>query len=74
MERKNKKCARSSTNICYTHGLLICTLISENQGLEKSKSASNLRNISVPASLDVCLGLQQKLDLYHESEKIEVLK
>jgi hypothetical protein len=25
-------------------GLLICTLISENQGLEKSSSASNLRN------------------------------
>ena len=33
-------------------GLLICTLISENQGLEKSRSASNLRKISGPANLD----------------------
>ena len=35
-----------------TLGLLICTLISENQGLEKSRSASNLRKISGPANLD----------------------
>ena len=35
-----------------TFGLLICTLISENQGLEKSRSASNLRKISGPANLD----------------------
>ena len=27
-------------------GLLICTLISENQGLDKLRSVSNLRNIS----------------------------
>ena len=33
-------------------GLLICTLISENQGLEKSRSASNHRKISGPANLD----------------------
>ena len=33
-------------------GLLICTLISENQGLEKSRSYSNLRKISGPANLD----------------------
>jgi hypothetical protein len=33
-------------------GLLICTLISENQGLEISRSASNLRKISGPANLD----------------------
>ncbi len=33
-------------------GLLICTLISENQGLEKSRSASNLRKISGPAELN----------------------
>ena len=32
--------------------LLICTLISENQGLEKSRSVSNLRKISGPAHLD----------------------
>ena len=31
---------------------LICTLISENKGLEKSKSASNLRKISVPEHLN----------------------
>ena len=35
-----------------TIGLLICTLISENQGLEKSRSYSNLRKISGPANLD----------------------
>ena len=32
--------------------LLICTLISENQGLEKLRSDSNLRKISRPAHLD----------------------
>ena len=32
--------------------LLICTLISENLGLEKSRSYSNLRKISGPANLD----------------------
>ena len=31
---------------------LICTLISENQGLEKSRSVSYLRKISGPAHLD----------------------
>ena len=34
------------------YGLLICTLISENQGLEKSRPVSNLRKISGPANLD----------------------
>ena len=33
-------------------GLLICTLISENKGLEKLRSVSNLRKISGPAHLD----------------------
>ena len=33
-------------------GLLICTLISENEGLEKLRSASNLRKFSVPARLN----------------------
>ena len=33
-------------------GLLICTLISENQGLEKLRPVSNLRKISGPAHLD----------------------
>ena len=37
--------------------LLICTLISENQGLEKSRSVSNLRKNSGPANLDFFLGL-----------------
>ena len=32
-------------------GHLFCTLISENQGLEKLRSASNLRKISGPAQL-----------------------
>ena len=52
-------------------GLLICTLISENQGLEKLRSASNLRKISGPANLDFFLGLflEKKLDLYHKPEK-----
>ena len=36
----------------FSFSLLICTLISENQGLEKSRSASNLRKISGPANLD----------------------
>ena len=33
-------------------GLLICALISENQGLEILRSVSNLRKISGPAHLD----------------------
>ena len=32
--------------------LLICALISENQGLEKSRSVSKLRKISGPLHLD----------------------
>ena len=35
-----------------TLGLSICTLISENQGVEKLRSVSNLRKISGPAHLD----------------------
>ena len=34
-----------------TIGLLFCTLISENQGLEKLRSVLNLRKISGPAHL-----------------------
>ena len=33
-------------------GLLICTLIFENQGLENLRSVSNLRKISGPVHLD----------------------
>ena len=40
-----------------TIGLLICTLISENQGLAKSRSTSNLRKISGPANLDFFFSL-----------------
>ena len=49
----------------------MCTLISENQDLEKSRSASNLRKISGPANLDFFLGLhlKKKLSLYYKSEK-----
>jgi hypothetical protein len=52
-------------------GLLICTLISEKQGLEKSRSASNLRKISGPANLDFFLGLhlEKKVVLYYTPEK-----
>ena len=52
-------------------GLLICTLISENLGLEKSRSVSNLRKISGPGNLDFFLGLhlEKKLCLYYKSEK-----
>ena len=55
----------------WTIGLLICTLISENQGLEKSRSVSKLRKISVPANLDFFLGLHlaKKLDLYTVGRK-----
>ena len=40
-----------------TIGLLICTLISENQGLEKSRSASNIRKNSGPAYLNFFFSL-----------------
>ena len=48
--------------------LLICTLISENQGLEKSRSSSNLRKSSGSTNLSFFLGLhlEKKLDLYYE--------
>ena len=36
---------------CETYSHLFCTLISENQGLDKSSSVSNLRKISVPVHL-----------------------
>jgi hypothetical protein len=48
-------------------------LISENQGFEKSRLASNLRKISGPANLDFFSRSppRKKLDLY-EPEKIQV--
>ena len=42
-------------HLCYD--LFICTLISENQGLEKSRFYSNLRKISGPANLDFFFSL-----------------
>ena len=45
------KCIRSTVYSGVTVGLLICTLISENLGLEKSRSVPNLRKISGPAHL-----------------------
>ena len=35
---------------CVTIDLLFCTLISENQGFEKLRSASDLKKISGPRS------------------------
>ena len=62
----------------FTLGNLICTLISENQGLDKLRSLSNLRKISVPAHLNffsvhlsffsVC-HLSFFQNLYHRYEK-----
>jgi hypothetical protein len=45
--------------------LLICTLISGNQILEKSRSVSNLRKISGSANLDFF----SRLRLYYKSQK-----
>ena len=50
--RKYLKLTDSIKELATTHCLLICTLISENLGLEKSRSVSNLRKISGPANLD----------------------
>jgi hypothetical protein len=49
---------------------LICTFISENQGLEKLRSVSNLRKISGPAHLNFfSVDLIFFSDLYHKPEK-----
>jgi hypothetical protein len=53
-------------------GLLICTLISENLGLEKSRSDSNLRNISGPGNLDFFRSPPRKKARFILSEKIQV--
>ena len=46
------KFTQSQRQNFFTYSLLICTLISEDQGLQKSRSISNLRKISGPANLD----------------------
>ena len=43
----------------FTIGLLICTLISGNHGLENSRTDSNLRKISGPANLLFFLGYKK---------------
>ena len=57
-----------------TYGLLICTLISENRGLEKSRSVSNLRKISGPTNLDFfqIYGINLAIILGGVLEKIQV--
>ena len=53
-----------------THSHLICALISENEGLEKSSPASNLRKISVPANLNFfSVHLSFFSGLWYKSEK-----
>ena len=47
---KPLSCLGTHTN--FTVGHLFCTLISENQGLDKLRSVSNLRKISGPAHLN----------------------
>ena len=55
MQKTSQACQRDQFLVFITsmlfisdnsHSLLICTLISENQGLEKSRSVSNPRNNS----------------------------
>ena len=58
-----------SRNLGLTCGLLICTLISENQGLEKSRSVSNLKKNSGPASLDFFVGLHLKNNTFKKKKK-----
>ena len=55
-------------------GLLICTLISENQGLEKSQSFSNPRKISGSANLDFFPGLHPEKNQGAKPEKNEGLQ
>ena len=66
--------------LLHTHSHLFCTLISENQGLEKSRSILNLRKISSPAQLNFfsvhlifffSLSPDFFVDLYHKPEKIQ---
>ena len=45
------------SRLVLIHGLLICTLISENQCLKKLRSVSNLRKIKGPAHTDFFFSL-----------------
>ena len=69
--KRSKRTEDYKNDWVLTLSHLICTLISENEGLEKLRSASNLRKISVPAHLNffsVC-HLSFFQNLYHRSEK-----
>ena len=48
-----RKLCMLKVQMYYIYDLLICTLISENPGLQKSRSVSNRRKNSGPANLDV---------------------
>ena len=50
INNEKRNCFMKINLLAFGH--LICTLISENQGLEKLRSVSNLRKISGPAHLD----------------------
>jgi hypothetical protein len=66
---KKHSAIKNCSDLSLSH--LICTFFSENEGLEKLRSASNLRKISVPAHLNffsVC-HLSFFQNLYHRSEK-----
>ena len=76
---KPLSCLGTHTN--FTVGHLFCTLISENQGLDKLRSVSNLRKISGPAHLNFfsvhlsfffSLSPEFFSNLYHKPEKIQV--
>ena len=45
-------CCKEMANFVHLGGLLICTMISKNQGLKKSRSISNSRKISDSINLD----------------------
>ena len=53
MEKKIPVCVGKINRVLSS--LLICILISENQGLEKSRSILNPRKVSGPANLDFFL-------------------
>jgi hypothetical protein len=55
-------------------GLLFCTLISKNQGLEKSRSASKLSKILGPATLDFFQIYRINIAFFHLEKKIQVCR
>ena len=68
MQKTSQACQRDQFLVFITsmlfisdnsHSLLICTLISENQGLEKSRSVSNPSRFAEP---EICLGFEIDID------------